>query len=112
VVKKVALAKATSSLAECVRTLNGDVLVLTESGRPVAALVPIEGIDLESLEVGTNPGFIDIIERSRRRYQEQGGLSLEEMQNRLNLPAKPKVKSRNGSPKTGRKPSKQPASPK
>jgi antitoxin (DNA-binding transcriptional repressor) of toxin-antitoxin stability system len=102
-VNKVTLAKATASLAEFARALDGDVLVLTESGRPVAALVPIQDVDMESLAVGTSPIFLDIIDRSRRRHEQEGGISLQEMRNRLDLPAKPKSKARNGQAKTTRK---------
>ena len=102
-VKKVTLAKATASLAEFARALDGDVLVLTDSGRPVAALVPIQDMDMESLAVGTSPAFLDIIERSRRRHDGEGGISLDEIRNRLELPAKPKSKARNGQAKSPRK---------
>jgi prevent-host-death family protein len=103
VVKKVTLTKATASLAEFARALDGDVLVLTDSGRPVAALVPIQDMDMESLAVGTSPIFLDIIKRSRRRHEQEGGIAMEEMRKRLNLHAKPKSKARNGQPKSIRK---------
>jgi antitoxin (DNA-binding transcriptional repressor) of toxin-antitoxin stability system len=103
VVKKVTLAKATASLAEFARALDGDVLDLTDSGRPVAALVPIQDMDMETLAVGTSPQFLDIIERSRHRHEQEGGISLDEMRNRLDLPAKSKSKLRNGQTKITRK---------
>jgi len=35
----------------------------------MAALVPIEEVDLESLSLGTNPDFLALIEQSRARCQ-------------------------------------------
>ncbi len=84
--KKVALAKATHSLAEYLRLLQGEPLVVTEAGKPVAALVPIEGMDLEQLAIGTSPAFLNLIECSRRRHESAAGLSTEEMYQRLELP--------------------------
>jgi antitoxin (DNA-binding transcriptional repressor) of toxin-antitoxin stability system len=106
VVKKLILARATASLAVFVRELNGDVLVLTDSGKPVAALVPIRDMDMESLAVGTSPKFLDIIERARRRHEEEGGISQEEMRRRLKVGGKSKSKAAIPHAKNGRKPSK------
>jgi antitoxin (DNA-binding transcriptional repressor) of toxin-antitoxin stability system len=93
--KKLAIGKATASLAQYARELNGGPLVITEQGHPVAALVPVAGIDLESLTVGTNPKFLEIMERSRRREKNQGSLSIEAVRHRLGLkngfPKKKKV---------------------
>ncbi len=83
--KKVTLAKANYSLAEYTRLLQGEPLVVTEAGKPVAVLLPIEGLDLEQLAIGTSPAFLDLIERSRRRH-ESAGISTEEMCRRLELP--------------------------
>jgi len=85
IMKKVKLAEATASLAEYTRKLRGP-LVVTANGKPIAALVPIEGADMETLAVGTNPKFLDIIERSRRRGEAEGSISSEEMRRRLGLP--------------------------
>jgi hypothetical protein len=75
--KKLPLAKATASLAEYVQDLKHGPLVVTIKGKPVAALVLIEGMDWESYSLGTNPDFLDWIEQSRRRDKEEGGMSLE-----------------------------------
>jgi hypothetical protein len=52
---------------------------------PVAALIPVQGTDLETLSVGTDPDFLDLLERSRRRQREEGGISSEEMRRRLGI---------------------------
>jgi prevent-host-death family protein len=84
-VKKLKISEATASLADYTRDLQGPLIVTTH-GRPVAALVPIKGVDMETLAVGTNPQFLDLIERSRRREQEEGGISSEEIRRRFGLP--------------------------
>jgi len=109
-VKKIKLVKATAPLADFARELNGDVLVLTESGKPVAALVPIEDMDMESLAVGTSPVFLDIIERARRRHEQEGGISQEEMRRRLGIPANRKRKTAATRQKSTQKHSKRSAS--
>ena len=38
---------------------------MAEQGQPVAALVPIENLDLETVGLRTNPKFIELIECSR-----------------------------------------------
>ena len=83
--RKLAISKATGSLAKYARELNGRLLVITDEGQPVAALVPVAGIDIESLAVGTNPRFLEIIERSRKREKGEGGLSIEEVRQRLGM---------------------------
>jgi hypothetical protein len=61
--------------------------VLTRKGKPVAAVLPI---DSEAVVLGSNPGFLDLIEDSRARYRAEGGISLEEMKRKLGaMGAKP-----------------------
>jgi len=88
--RKVSTRQATGSLAQYARELNGAPLLITEAGRPIAALVPVCGVDLETLAVGTNPDFLDLIEQSRRRERAEGGLSGDEVCRRLGL--KPTVR--------------------
>jgi hypothetical protein len=58
-------------------------VILTEEGKPVAALMPIDDADLETASLITHPGFIALIERLRARHQAEGGISSEEMRRRL-----------------------------
>jgi prevent-host-death family protein len=67
-VKKITLANATASLAQHVEGLDRQPLVVTVRGKPVAALVPLDGLDWEALSLGTNPDFLDLIEQSRRLH--------------------------------------------
>jgi prevent-host-death family protein len=81
--KTLELSEATGTLAEYAREVEGEPLVLTVDGSPVAALVSVEQADLETISLTTNPRFIALIERSRARQKAEGGISSEEMRRRL-----------------------------
>jgi len=83
--KTIRIGDATASLADCVREFGRKPLIVTRRGRPVTALVPVDGMDLESLSVSTNPQFIDLIERSRCQYAKEGGISADELRRQLGV---------------------------
>jgi prevent-host-death family protein len=74
---------ATGTLAEYAANIASGPVIVTSQGRPVAALVSIENADMEELSLSTNPRFIELIERSRARKREEGGVSAEEMRRRF-----------------------------
>jgi antitoxin (DNA-binding transcriptional repressor) of toxin-antitoxin stability system len=74
---------ATRTLADYASEIQGGAVVVTDLGIPVAALVPIENADLETVSLSTNRRFLDLIERSRSRVQGEGGVSSEEMRHRF-----------------------------
>ena len=87
--KKLAVSKASEPLSDYVRQVDeGPVLVLTERGKPIAALISMRNLDPESLALSMNSRFMEIIERSRRRHEREGGISSDEMRRRLGLPPK------------------------
>lgn len=63
-----------------------EAVVVTIDGKPVAALMPLENADLETVSLSTNPKFMRIIERSRKRQRKEGGISSGEMRRRLGIP--------------------------
>ena len=83
--KTLEMAKATAPLAEYARDVCKEPVILTIDGRPVAALVPIENADLETVTLSTHPQFVALIERSRARQKAEGGISSTEMRQRLGL---------------------------
>jgi antitoxin (DNA-binding transcriptional repressor) of toxin-antitoxin stability system len=83
--KNVELTQANDSLGQSVRDLAGEPLVVTESGVPIAALVPIDELDLESLALGSNPRFLAIIEEARAQCRQGLGLSTEDVRRELGL---------------------------
>ena len=74
---------ATDSLAEYASKIASGPVIVTSHGQPVAALVPIENADLETISLSTNRAFIDLIERSRASVKTQDAISADEMRHRL-----------------------------
>jgi hypothetical protein len=68
-------------------------VTLTIEGRPIAivqTLVPLvviedAEIDLETAILSTDPKFLELIERSRQRHKAEGGISSDEMRQRLGV---------------------------
>ncbi len=79
------VSQAKDPLGQSVRELGSEPLVVTEGGVPIAALAPIEEMDLESLALGSNPKFLAILERARAEYRQGAGLSPEDVRRELGL---------------------------
>ena len=77
--KTIQLSNASRSLAEYARELKDDILVVKDSRRPVAAVVPLKAVDRESLALSAHPEFLDLIARSRAQFSAGQTLTLEEM---------------------------------
>ena len=87
--KTIKLSSASRPLTEYAAELGGEVLVLTERNRPVAAVVPLTGVDLESLALSSDPGFLELIARSRAEIQHGQTLTLDEMKNAFSADRSP-----------------------
>jgi hypothetical protein len=72
--RKIEINQATSPLGQYARDLEGGPLVLTDDGHAVAARLPIDDADLESLRISLSPRFQAVIDQARAEYRE--GLSL------------------------------------
>ncbi|MCL4535526.1 MAG: hypothetical protein M1370_10260 [Bacteroidetes bacterium] len=81
--KTMEMDSATAPLAEYARDVKKEPVILTVDGKPVAALVPIDNADLETVTLSTHPRFLALIERSRARHKAEGGVPGEEMRRRL-----------------------------
>jgi len=82
-VLKIDMADATEPLASYVRKADAGPVVITNEGRPVAALVFLENTDLETVALSTDPEFLDLIQSSRERHAHEGGLTSAEIRARL-----------------------------
>ena len=83
--KTIELTQANDSLGKSVRNLAGEPIVVTEAGVPIAALMPIDELDLESLALGSNPRFPAIIEEARAQCRQGLGLSTDDVRRELGL---------------------------
>jgi prevent-host-death family protein len=86
--RTVDISEATGSLSEYAREVRRGPVVVTRRGRPLAVVVAVRGLDLETLSLSTNAGFMELIERSRASYGASGGLSLDQVRRRYGLRSK------------------------
>ncbi len=83
--KRLDLTQATDSLATYVQELEEDKLVLIQDGKPVAVLMRVTEDELEDISLIKNPEFLAILEQSQASLREKGGVSLEQVKQRLGL---------------------------
>lgn len=83
--KIVEIAEANETLAKYASGLTEEPVIITSNGQPIAALVTLENVDMETISLSTNPKFIELIERSRAKRSSEGGVSSVEMRRRLGL---------------------------
>jgi antitoxin (DNA-binding transcriptional repressor) of toxin-antitoxin stability system len=81
--KTIEIGEATRSLADYIHGVQSEPLVITDQGLPTAVILPLTNTDLETVALATNPDFIALIERSRARAKQEGGLSPAEMRRRV-----------------------------
>lgn len=70
-------------LSEYTKELGEDILVFTSNKQPVAAMVPLKNVDMESLALSYHPDFMELIEKARAEVKAGKTLSLEEMKNEV-----------------------------
>lgn len=83
--KTIEVAKATLPLSDYAKEVAKEPVIVTVKGKPIAALVSISNADIETVALSNNPQFLNLIERSRSRQKTEGGISTEEMRQRLKL---------------------------
>ncbi len=57
--------------------------MITDHGSPTALVLPLANVDLETIALSTNPEFMALIEQSRARDAEGGGIPADEMRRRF-----------------------------
>jgi antitoxin (DNA-binding transcriptional repressor) of toxin-antitoxin stability system len=82
--KTLELTNATAPLAEYARNVDRIPVILTQDGKPIAALISLENADAETIRLSGDDQFIALIENSRARRKTVGGISNAEMRRRLN----------------------------
>lgn len=77
--KTIKMSRASRTLAEYAAELTDEVVVVTDRNRPVAAIVPLRGVDRESVLLSGHPEFLKIIARSRAQFRQGHTIPLAEM---------------------------------
>lgn len=70
-----------ANLDACIEDAQGERVVITRNGKPVALIVGVEGMDKEQLELGSSVKFWTLIEE-RRTQNTISRLELEQKSNR------------------------------
>lgn len=83
--KKLRLSEANAPLREYVKRLEGSPLILTAKGKASFALVPITGVDLETVSIHTDPAFLDVLKHSDEQAAVGKTIPLDEMRRHLDL---------------------------
>ena len=86
--KIVDIADATASLAAYAKKVGKGPLVVTNRGKPIAAIIEIKNADLETVTLSMDPDFLALIKRSRDRARNEGTISADEIRRRL-IPSGP-----------------------
>lgn len=86
--RTIELTDATQSLADYAQQVDGGSIVVTRNGKPIAAVVALPNTDAETIALSQNLQFLAIMERSRIRYAQEGGISSADMRQRLGLEPK------------------------
>ena len=77
--KTIKLSQASRPLAEYAAELGDEVVVITDRGKSVAAIVPLKPGDQESLALSNHPEFLALIAQSRREIRAGRSVSLNSM---------------------------------
>ena len=85
------VSKTDDSVVRFLRLAKDHAIVVTRHGKAFAAVVPVNDAEWERIAVASNPKFKAIMARSARRLREEGGLSPEEVRQRLGI--KPRRKA-------------------
>jgi antitoxin (DNA-binding transcriptional repressor) of toxin-antitoxin stability system len=82
---RVELTEATAPLAAYVRKARRGPVVLTRRGRPVAMLRLLTEEEREEYLVSTDPGFVDLIRRSRETWPPGSGIPVGEVEREFEI---------------------------
>jgi len=83
--RTIEIAEATKPLAEYAQHADSETVVVTEKGKPIAVVLPLENADAETIALSGNPQFLALIERSRKRQTREGGFTSNQVRQRLGI---------------------------
>lgn len=93
--KVIAVETTELTLPAVVKLAKRGTIILTQGGKPLAAIKDLTGSDWESVSLAANPRFRRIVEDSRRSYREHGGFSLDEVRRELGLKKPARTRKQN-----------------
>lgn len=77
--KMLKLSSASGPLSKYVSQLGQELLVLTDRNKPVAAIVPLDKVDRETLALSAHPEFLELIAQARGEFAAGKTVSFEAM---------------------------------
>jgi hypothetical protein len=77
-----------AALVPLLQSENQEPLFVTQNGQTVAAIVPANAEEAESLLLSINPTFQAILDRSQKRLELEGAVPSAEVRKHLGLPFK------------------------
>lgn len=77
--KTIEISSASKPLSDYARDLDDEIIILTSDQKPVAALVSLKKVDVESLSLSASSEFMEIIRSAREEFKSGRKLSLDEM---------------------------------
>lgn len=75
------------TLNELMHLVQSEPIIVMQDDTPAYAVVPLDEADYEAWVLSENPDFMALIERSRERYQREGGVPLDQVRRQLGLAA-------------------------
>jgi hypothetical protein len=75
-----------AALVPLLQSGSDEPLFVTQNGQTVAAIVPANEDEAESLLMSINPKFQVILERSQHRLESEGAVTSADVRKRLGLP--------------------------
>lgn len=72
-------------LLDYIQHIDTEPTVVMREGKPIAAVVSIDDVDMESLSLSTNPQFLAIIEQARATHKPGTGMSSNEVRKQLGI---------------------------
>jgi hypothetical protein len=81
--KTIEMAEATQSLATYARKAGKETTVVTQNGKPIAAVLKLSNTDWETIALSTHPAFMRVIRNSRKSYRKNRGMSSAEVKRKF-----------------------------
>lgn len=79
------ITEANHPLSEYIQHIETEPTVVMRDGKPVAVLVSIDDVDIESLSLSTNPQFVAIIEQARATHKPGTGMNSDDVRKQLGI---------------------------